>query len=271
MFSIDELFSLKGKTALVTGGGAGLGLTCAQALLSAGARVLICSRKTDVCEAAARELSAIGPCEGFGGSVDTESGVAALAEELQRRTDRLHILVNNAGVTWGADFEDFPWRGWDKVMSVNVTGLFELTRRLMPLLLDSAQPRSPSRVVNLGSITGTLPIADRAYSYAASKAAIHHLTRVLSREFAARHVTFNAIAPGPFESRMTAFALGSEEGRAHAARAIPMGRLGEAEDLAGPLLFLTSRAGAYTTGVILPADGGMSADAPKSLWLDERN
>ena len=263
----EDLFSLKGKVALVTGGGAGLGRTCTQALLSAGARVLICSRKADMCEAVAAELSALGPCEGFGGTVESEAGVAALAAEVRRRTDRLDILVNNAGVTWGADFDDFPWKGWDKVMGVNVAGLFTLTRDLMPLLLASATAESPSRVVNMGSITGTQPIADRAYSYAASKAAVHHLTRILSHELAARHVTVNAIAPGPFETRMTAFALGTEEGRAHAAQSIPMGRLGQAADLAGPLLFLTSRAGAYVTGSILPVDGGMSANAADSLWL----
>lgn len=267
MFAFDELFSLKDKTALVTGGGAGLGRICTQALLSAGARVLICSRKAEVCAAAADEMSAIGPCEGFGGSVDSEAGVMALAQEVGRRADRLDILVNNAGVTWGAEFDAFPWKGWDKVMNVNLTGLFILTQQLMPLLLAAARPEAPARVVNMGSITGTQPIGDRAYSYAVSKAAVHHLTRILARELAARHVTVNAIAPGPFESRMTAFALASEAGREHAARAIPMGRLGQPADLAGALLFLTSRAGAYTTGAILPADGGMSADAQESLWL----
>src|SRR5438477_2029974 len=147
MFTIPDLFSVAGRTALVTGGGAGLGRVCAEALLSAGARVLIASRKAEVCEAAAQELSAIGPCEGFGGTVQSEAGVAALAQELARRTDTLHILVNNAGVSWGEPFETYPWKAFDRVMGVNVTGLFQLTRLLTPMLRQSATPERPSSIV----------------------------------------------------------------------------------------------------------------------------
>ena len=268
MHSIDELFTLKGKTALVTGGATGLGRICAEALLGAGARVLIASRKADQCVEVAKELSAIGPCEGFGGNVNSEEGVADLVKNVKFRTDTLNILVNNAGTTWGAEFDKFDWAAWERVLSVNVIGLFTLTRDLMSVLVASGSAEAPSRVVNIGSVAGTLPIGGNAYSYAGSKAAVHHLTRVLSNEFVARNVNVNAIAPGPFETRMTAFALASEEARRHAVAAIPMGRLGTPADLAGTLLFLCGRGGAYTTGAIIPLDGGMSSDVVRSLWLE---
>ena len=185
MFSLPDLFSVKDRVALVTGGGSGLGRVCAEALLSAGARVLIASRKAEVCEAAAKELSALGPCEGFGGSVSTEAGVAALAEEVRRRTGELHILVNNAGMTWGEPYETYPWKAFDRVLSVNVTGLFALTRELTPLILEAATPERPATVVNLGSVMGTVTQAENAYAYSASKAAVHHLTRILAAELAA--------------------------------------------------------------------------------------
>jgi NAD(P)-dependent dehydrogenase (short-subunit alcohol dehydrogenase family) len=266
MLSIDELFTLKGKTALVTGGATGLGRICAEALLGAGARVLIASRKADQCVEVAKELSGIGPCEGFGGNVNSEEGVADLVTKVRSRTDALDILVNNAGATWGAEFDKFDWAAWERVLSVNVIGLFTLTRDLMPMLIASGSSETPSRVVNMGSVTGTLPIGGNAYSYAASKAAVHHLTRVLSNEFVARNVNINAIAPGPFETRMTAFALANEETRQHAVNSIPMGRFGTPADLARTLLFLCGRGGAYTTGAIIPLDGGMSSDAVRSLW-----
>ena len=266
MFTLPDLFSVKGRVALVTGGGSGLGRTCAEALLSAGARVLIASRKAEVCEAAAKELSEIGPCEGFGGSVQSEAGVAALAEEVRRRTGDLHILVNNAGLSWGEPYETYPWKAWDRVLSVNVTGLFQLTRELTPLLLKGATPERPASVVNIGSVMGVVTQAENAYAYSASKAAVHHITRILAAEFASRHVTVNAIAPGPFPSNMTKFAIGSEDGRAHAASTVPMGRVGAPEDLAGTLLYLAGRAGAYTTGAVLPLDGGIHCAASPAMF-----
>ena len=171
MLAPSDLFSVRGRTALVTGGATGLGRVCAEALLAAGARVLIASRKSEACEAAAAELSAIGPCEGFGGTVANEAGVAALAAEARKRADVLHILVNNAGLTWGEPFETYPWKAWERVMAVNVAGLFSLTRDLAPMLVASASADRPSTVVNLGSVMGHTTQSETAYAYSASKAA----------------------------------------------------------------------------------------------------
>jgi NAD(P)-dependent dehydrogenase (short-subunit alcohol dehydrogenase family) len=221
MLTPSDLFDLSGRTALVTGGATGLGRVCAEALIAAGARVLIASRKAEACESAAEELSSIGPCEGFGGTVATEAGVAALAADTRRRTDSLHILVNNAGLNWGEPFETFPWKAWERVMSVNVAGLFSLTRDLAPMLVKSANPNRPSTVVNVGSVMGSVTQSEHAYSYPASKAAVHHPTKILAAEFAGRQVTINAIAPGPFPTNMTRFAIGDEKGAARGANAVP--------------------------------------------------
>jgi len=269
MFSPSTLFDLGGRTALVTGGATGIGRTCAEALLAAGARVLIASRKAEACEAAAKELSSIGPCEGFGGTVATEAGVAELAAEARRRTESLHVLINNAGLTWGGPFETYPWTAFDRIMRVNVAGLFALTRDLAPMLIASASADRPSSIVNIGSVMGSVTQSENSYAYSASKAAVHHLTRILAAEFAPRHVTVNAIAPGPFPTRMTRFALGDEAGAARSAKAVPMGRLGRSEDIAGAILFLAGSGGAYTTGAVVPVDGGMSVAAPPSMFGDE--
>jgi NAD(P)-dependent dehydrogenase (short-subunit alcohol dehydrogenase family) len=194
--------------------------------------------------------------EGFAGDVSSEEGVRALVAEVGRRTPKLSILVNNAGKTWGEPLARFPWSAWQSVMAVNVAGLFTLTRDLAGLLKAAATPQDPARVVNLGSIMGMAPIGDGAYSYAASKAAVHHLTRILAKELAASHITVNAFAPGPFESRMTAFAMNDPRRRARVEKSVPAGRVGRKEDIAGALLFLCGAGGTFTTGAIIPIDGG---------------
>ena len=227
--SLTDLFSLNGKTALVTGGATGIGFMAAHALLQAGATVLIASRKEDACIATAGELNAQdlpGKAIGFAGDVGSEAGVADLAAAVKAQTDRLDILMNNAGTSWGAPLDDFPYAAWDKVMSINVTGLFALTQALLPMLRDTATDDDPSRVINIGSLMGEQPLADGPYSYAASKAAVHHLTRVLANELAQDRITVNAIAPGPFVSKMTAFVAGEEEGQQKDRRENPAGANG---------------------------------------------
>ncbi len=265
----NTLFSLEGKVALVTGGASGIGRMAATGLMMAGARVMIASRKGDACVAVAEELNAMdapGSVEGFAGDVGTEEGISALVKEVEARTDTLNILMNNSGVTWGAPMGQFPHAAWEKVMNVNVAGLFHLTQSLLPILIKSATAEDPARVVNVGSVMGEAALGDGAYSYAASKAAVLHMTKIMAKELAPHHITVNALAPGPFVSKMTAFATADEGTRAKVGDDVPLGRVGRDEDIAGCMQFLCGMGGAYLTGAVLPVSGGIQVMSGPNLF-----
>ncbi|HUJ07216.1 MAG TPA: SDR family oxidoreductase [Streptosporangiaceae bacterium] len=252
-----DLFDLSGKTAVVTGGTRGIGLMIARGLLQAGAaKVYVSSRKADGCAQAEAELARFGEATAIQADLSAESECLRLAAEVGEHLQALHVLVNNAGATWGAPLEAFPASAWDKVLDLNLKSPFLLTRAFLPLLEAAGTRDDPARVINIGSIDGLHVPSLPTYSYSASKAGLHHLTRVLARELGPRHITVNAIAPGPFESKMMAATLRSF-GDAIAASA-PLRRIGRPDDMAGAAVFLSSRAGAYVTGAVLPVDGGIA-------------
>jgi NAD(P)-dependent dehydrogenase (short-subunit alcohol dehydrogenase family) len=253
-----DLFSFAGKTALVSGGTRGIGLMIAGGLLEAGAQeVVISSRKPDACEAAAAELSPLGRVRAIPADLSTAAGAATVADAVAD-LEALHLLVNNAGATWGAPLDEYPDSGWDRVLDTNVKGIFRLTTALLPKLRAAATEADPARVVNIGSIDGLRPPAMESYAYSASKAAVHMLTRHLAKRLAPEHITVNAIAPGPFESKMTAFMLDDPAARDVVESTVPLGRIGRPDDVVGTTLFLSSRAGSYLTGTVIPLDGGIT-------------
>jgi NAD(P)-dependent dehydrogenase (short-subunit alcohol dehydrogenase family) len=266
----NNLFSVAGKTALITGGATGLGYMAAQGLMQAGAKVIIASRKLESCQAAADKLNAIdspGSVDAFQADLSNEAGTDQLIELVNKNCDELHVLMNNAGSTWGAPKgEKFPFAAWEKVMSVNVAGLFHLSQGLLPLLSSSGTKEDPARIINIGSMAAAMTSCDGAYSYAASKAAVHHMTKIMANEYASQFVTVNAIAPGPFKSRMTEFIMSDPAKNEFIANKTPLGRLGEPEDIAGVMQFLCSRAGAYVTGSIIPLSGGLEIDSGPGIY-----
>lgn len=253
--NVHDLFSLKGKTALVTGGSRGIGLMIARGYLEAGAKVYLSARKQEVCDETARQLSALGECYSIPADLSTLAGCEHLATELKAREAALQILVNNAGAAWGATLEEYPEAGWDKVMDTNVKGVFFLTQQLLPLLEAAATPADPARVINIGSIDGLKVPRVENYAYAPSKAAVHRLTHVLAVKLGPRNITVNAVAPGPFESKMTEWML--DHFRAEIEAQCPLKRIGQPSDMAGVAIYLASRAGAYVNGVVIPVDGGI--------------
>lgn len=251
-----NLFDIAGRVALVTGGSRGIGEMIATGYVENGAKVYISSRKAQACAETAARLSRLGTCVALPFDLGTMEGITALARELAAREQRLDILVNNAGATWGAPIDEFPEAGWDKVMDVNLKGVFFLTQKLLPLLRAAAQPEQPARVINVASVDGMNPPRWESYAYSASKAGCIMLTRHLARRLAREHILVNAIAPGPFDTKMLEFALKSEGAAIRAAN--PLGRIGTPEDVAGVAIFLASRASAYTTGAVVPCDGGLA-------------
>jgi NAD(P)-dependent dehydrogenase (short-subunit alcohol dehydrogenase family) len=257
--SVSKLFDISGKTALVTGGSRGIGLMIAKGFVEAGVKTYISSRKAEACAAAAAELSKIGTCIPLAHDLGSMAEVKALADDVKAREKALHILVNNAGAAWAQPIDDYSESGWDKLMAVNLKAIFFLTQALLPELRAAASERDPARVLNIGSIDGILSPALETYAYSASKAAVHHLTHHLSKHLARDAITVNAIAPGPFETKMLAPVLAAN--RAAVEGGVPLGRVGHDDDMIGAAIFYCSRASNYVTGTVLPVDGGITGAA----------
>lgn len=252
---MHDLFSLEGKSAIVTGGSRGIGLMIARGFLEAGANVTIVSRNAQACDDEAKRLRAVGNCDAMSANLASEAGCQSFAEQYLATHDSLHILVNNAGATWGAPLKEFDDNAWNRTLDLNVKGVFHTTKFLLDALRATATADDPSRVINIGSIDGIQVPVMETYSYSASKAAVHQLTRHLAAKLAPE-ITVNAIAPGPFESKMmhaTLEAFGEQ-----IAATAPMRRIGRPDDMAGAAIYLASRAASYVTGVVLPVDGGIA-------------
>jgi NAD(P)-dependent dehydrogenase (short-subunit alcohol dehydrogenase family) len=237
-----------------------MGRMIAEGLVDAGAKVYITSRKAEVCEQAASEMSQRGECIGIAADLSSAEAAVALADQIKAQETHLDIIINNAGKTWGSPLESFPDKAWASVMAVNVQGPFTIVRELLPLLEKSGEKDivNPARVMNIGSLAGKKVERLDAFSYAASKAAIHHLSKEMAAVLAGRNIAVNTIVPGYFPTKMTAHIRGDDEESKKLSNRIPLGRMGTAEDIVGLCIFLSSRAGAYITGGELVLDGGIA-------------
>lgn len=252
------LFDLNGKVALVTGGAQGLGRMMAEGLLRAGATVAITSRKADVCDAAASEMRALGNCIALPCDLSSPEAAIDLASRFRATAgDRLHILVNNAGKTWGGEIGSFPDKAWPGVIMVNLQAPFTLIRELLPELEAAGSSDDPARIINIGSVAGKSTERLHAYSYSASKAGMHMLSRDLAGDLAGRNINVNAVLPGYFPTKMTAHMRDDEAVEPTVLDRIPMHRMGRSDEIAGTIVFLSSKAGAYITGAEIPVDGGI--------------
>ena len=252
---MTDMFDLSGKVAVITGGSRGIGKMIAAEFVRRGVRTYITARKADPCLETAKELSALGECIALPHDLSTLDGITTFVSEFANREQHLDILVNNAGAAWGAKFDDFPESGWDKVMDINVKSLFFLTQQLAPQLRERASADTPAKVINIASIDGIRNTDMETYSYAASKAAVIHLTRLMAKRLVKEHINVNAIAPGAFASDMNTFARDNPD---QVAKHIPAQRLGSPEDMAGAAVYMCSRAGDYLVGITLTVDGGVT-------------
>jgi NAD(P)-dependent dehydrogenase (short-subunit alcohol dehydrogenase family) len=252
----SDLFDIAGKKAVVTGGGSGIGTMIATGFVEAGARVIIASRKEDSLKQVVEELSQKGDCSYIVADLSTEEGCRGLGAAVAERWNALDILVNNAGANWGAPLAEQDTKSWHRVLDVNVEGVFHTTKFLLPLLQAAGTAEEPARIINIGSVDGIQVPGFETYAYAASKAAVHQLTRHLARHLAPA-ITVNAIAPGPFQSRMMRATI-EAAGEERMAAMMPLKRIGRPDDMAGPAIFLSSRAGSFLTGAIIPVDGGVA-------------
>ena len=252
--AINDLFSVAGKVAIVTGGSRGIGRMIAEGFVENGVRTYITARKADACAETAAELSKKGECIALPADLSTKEGREAFVAEITAREAKIDILVNNAGAAWGAPFEEYPDEGYDKVMDINVKAIFTLTRDLMPLLKQGASQQNPSRVINIGSIDGLRVSTMDNFSYGASKAAVHFLTKNLALRLGPKGVIVNAIAPGAFQSNMMTATLEKFQDKIESEN--PLGRIGSPEDMAGLALYLASNASKYMTGQVIALDGG---------------
>ena len=253
---MKNLFSVEGKVALVTGGSRGIGFMIARGFVENGVKTYISARKADVCDQAAAGLGKHGSCVSLPADLSRADGLAKLVAAVREREPKLHILVNNAGANWAEPIDAYGEGGWDKVVDTNLKAPFFLTRELLPLLRAAGTAVDPARVINIASIDGMHVPGLETYAYSSSKAGLIHLTRVLARRLAGENINVNAIAPGPFESKMMAETL-RVFGEA-IKQSCPRGRIGEPEDMAGTAIFLASRASAYITGALIPVDGGIA-------------
>ena len=252
----EHLFSVQDKVALVTGGTRGIGYMIAEGLVRCGARVYVASRKPDACESTEAKLSKHGFCKAIVCDIATIDGCHDLAQTLQSHEDQLHILVNNAGVTWSLDIDEFTEKAWDKVIDLDAKSPFFLTQALLPAIRRAATPESRASIINVTSVNALKPGGLRNYSYVVAKAGLGQLSAQMARDLMTDHINVNAIAPGPFKSKMTAPLYATEAMDAQVTQGFPMKRWGSMEDIAGLTIFLSSKAGSYITGMTIPCDGG---------------